>query len=371
MNERLKVYYHMFESDLSLVESRSFGIALEQTVELPLGVVKNPWIKDEIIGHIESINSITENLYEVCISYHTLSIGDELLQLLNVVFGNSSIQKNLKVDRVEIPDHILKRFKGPRFGRQGLRELFKVHNKPLLCTALKPMGSSADELAELAYQFALGGVDIIKDDHGLANQSSSPFQERVEKCTAAVNKANKETGGNSIYAPNVTTSFDKFTDSIKFAKDVGAGALMISPAMMGYDTVRWLTENDSIALPILLHPTFGGPNVISPTVGFSYSFYYGVLSRLMGADAVVFPNFGGRFGFTKEECQQIINGSECSLGHIKQCFPCPGGGMTFDKISVMQEVYKDNVIYLMGGGLYSQDVKLSQAVKNLYLALGR
>jgi ribulose-bisphosphate carboxylase large chain len=55
-------------------------------------------------------------------------------------------------------------------------------------------GSSTAALAEMAYQLALGGIDVIKDDHGLANQTWSPFEERVTACCAAVAKANEETG---------------------------------------------------------------------------------------------------------------------------------------------------------------------------------
>ena len=39
---------------------------------------------------------------------------------------------------------------------------------------------AADELAEIAYRCALGGADIVKDDHGLANQKTAPFRERLE-----------------------------------------------------------------------------------------------------------------------------------------------------------------------------------------------
>jgi ribulose-bisphosphate carboxylase large chain len=55
-------------------------------------------------------------------------------------------------------------------------------------------GSSTAALAEMAYQLALGGIDVIKDDHGLANQTWSPFEQRVTACCAAVAKANQETG---------------------------------------------------------------------------------------------------------------------------------------------------------------------------------
>jgi ribulose-bisphosphate carboxylase large chain len=65
---------------------------------------------------------------------------------------------------------LLGQFLGPRFGAAGLREVLGVPRGPLLCTALKPMGSTVAALAEMAYAFAKGGIDIIKDDHGLANQ---------------------------------------------------------------------------------------------------------------------------------------------------------------------------------------------------------
>ena len=38
----------------------------------------------------------------------------------------------------------------------------------------------------MAYDFAKGGIDLIKDDHGLANQNYAPYEERVRACCAAV-----------------------------------------------------------------------------------------------------------------------------------------------------------------------------------------
>ena len=68
------------------------------------------------------------------------------------------------------------------------------------------MGLPAKEIAELAYKIALGGIDIIKDDHGLSNQPFSPYRERVERCVEAVARANQRTGLHSIYLPNVTAA---------------------------------------------------------------------------------------------------------------------------------------------------------------------
>ena len=77
----------------------------------------------------------------------------------------------------------LAQFRGPRFGVPGLRNLLGVaEGLPLLMTALKPMGTPTAQLADMAYRFARGGIDIIKDDHGLSNQPDSPFEARFLSC---------------------------------------------------------------------------------------------------------------------------------------------------------------------------------------------
>ena len=114
-------------------------------------------------------------------------------------------------------------FAALHFGRAGLRELTGAADRPLLSTALKPMGLAPADLAELAYRFALGGIDLIKDDHGLTNQTFCPFEERLARCTEAVAKANRETGGRSIYLPNVTAAPEEMRRRARLANQAGAG----------------------------------------------------------------------------------------------------------------------------------------------------
>lgn len=179
--------------------SQAAGIAMEfPEVCLPEGV-----IRDSILGKIESIVASQQGFPNgsvlVEISYAVETTAWEFTQLLNVIFGNISIKPGIRVEKINLSPSLLRMFKGPRFGREGLRRMLQVSDRPLLFTALKPQGLSAKELAEIAYKFALGGIDIIKDDHGLTNQPFAPFNERVELCTEAVNKANRETGGRAIY----------------------------------------------------------------------------------------------------------------------------------------------------------------------------
>lgn len=352
--ERLLVTYKLTAKDQEEAYAKAKDICIEQTVEFPEELLLIDWIRFEVVGHIESLEEVEEGSYWAQISFAVETTANEFTQLLNVLFGNISIKPGIRVERIDLPPSLLKEFKGPRFGRKGLRKLLKVSHRPLLHTAIKPMGLSSKELANLAYQCAKGGIDIIKDDHGLTNQAFAPFSERVERCAAAVARANRETGGNSIYVANVTAGPAEAIQRAKTAKAAGAGGLLLAPALAGLDTMRQIAEDDEIGLPILSHPAFQGSYVLSPTSGISHLAYYGQLTRLAGADAVIYPNFGGRFSFSRQECLSIIEGTTVDMGPIKSIFPSPGGGISLERVPDLLSVYGTEVIFLMGGGLFKQ-----------------
>ena len=181
----------------------------------------------------------------------------------------------------------------------GFRELTGVANRPLVSTALKPMGLSPADLAELAYRFALGGIDLIKDDHGLTNQTFSRFEERLARCTEAVAKANRQTGMNSLYLPNVTASPAEMVRRARLARQGGAGGLLVCPGICGLDAMRAVADDDEVRLPIMAHPAFQGSFVVRPEEGFSHGLIFGLIARLAGPmprsspiSAAAFPSRG-------------------------------------------------------------------------------
>jgi len=350
--DRFYVTYSLSGSEVE-ANAKAKDICIEQTVEFPPPLIPVGMIQGHVLGRIESFEPWDEG-YKVKISFAIETTANELTQLLNVVFGNISIKPGIKVDDIELPPSLLNQYNGPRFGREGLRRILGDVERPLLFTALKPMGLSAQQLAELAYKFALGGIDIIKDDHGLTDQCFAPFNERVRLCTAAVAKANRETGNCSIYVPNVTAGGSKLIKRAKQAKEAGAGGILVAPGLVGLDTMRELADDDSIGLPIFSHPAFIGSYIISPENGFSHQVLFGKIMRLAGADAVIYPNFGGRFSFSQQECEAIVQGTHVSMGTIKSIFPAPGGGMSIERVPEMHRVYGNDVMFLIGGGLFQR-----------------
>jgi S-methyl-5-thioribulose 1-phosphate isomerase len=348
--DRFTVTYRLYGSEKE-ARIKAEDICIEQTVEFPPDEVPEGIIRDHVFGRIDLFERVDQESFSASISYAVEIAAAELTQFLNVVFGNSSIKPGIRVEHLDLPDPMLKHFKGPRFGREGFRKLLDAPKRPLLSSAIKPMGLSCKELADLAYRFALGGMDMIKDDHGLTDQCCSPFAERVKGCAEAVRKANRETGGHAIYIANITAPHAEVIKRARFAKDAGAGGLMIAPGLVGFDLMRELADDDSITLPILTHPALQGSFVTSRN-GISHGVLFGQLARLAGADATIFPNFGGRFSFSREECKDIVRGTFLSMGHLKTIFPAPGGGMSLHKVPEMLETYGSDLIFLIGGGLF-------------------
>lgn len=110
---------------------------------------------------------------------------------------------------MELPPALAAAFAGPITGEPGLRARLGLGGtRALTCSAIKPQGAPVDLLAHLAGQFALGGIDWIKDDHGMADQAYGRFADRMAACAAAVREATRRTGHPTRYAPSLSGTLE-------------------------------------------------------------------------------------------------------------------------------------------------------------------
>lgn len=327
------------------------AIRVEQTIEFPIDLAPE-WIQQDVVGRIEDITD-----RNVTISYDQGVAGGGITQLLNVLWGNVSLFPGVRITDLRLPDSYLTAFQGPRFGIGGLRELLVHPSGPLICTAVKPMGTDPRRLGEMAATLARSGFHIIKDDHGLADQPWAPWKQRIQVIAEYVNSARDEAGTRSLYMPSLNVPADRIVDAAHEAKDAGAGALLILPGVSGFDAMRALADDDSLGLPIMAHPSFLGSNVVNAGQGIDHGVLFGTLMRLAGADISIFPNYGGRFSFTPEECRRIKDDCHAELGALRASWPSPGGGMTVDRIKELTSFYGDDVALLIGGALHRGDLE--------------
>jgi ribulose-bisphosphate carboxylase large chain len=341
-NARLTAVYRV-RAAASEIEARARAIAVEQSVEMPVEAIRDPAIRDAIVGAVGAIADLGGGVFEVEIGLATATVGDDAGQLLNMLFGNASLLEDVALSDFRLPEAMLARFPGPALGLPGLRALAGAPRRALTAAALKPQGLPPESLGALAYELALGGVDLIKDDHGIASQPYSPFAPRVAACAGAARRAEVSTGRRACYVPSLSGHFGQMREQIEIAKSEGISCVMVAPMIAGLSTFQGLREAHP-DLAFLAHPTMAGAGRISPTA-------WARLFRLCGGDAVIFPNHGGRFGYSPAACLALADALRQPWGHMPASAPTPAGGMTVPRAPEMLDFYGPDVILLIGGAL--------------------
>lgn len=344
------------------------SVAREQTIECIDEAVPHAFILNEILADVEEVTDQGHGIYRARIRYNSDITGGELPQMMNVLYGNSSIHVAVRLVDVEFSPDVQVMFPGPQFGAAGVREIVGGAG-PMVCAVLKPMGLTPDELAERAYECVLGGVDLIKDDHSLAMQKWAPFEARVEAISRAVAKANAETGNSTIYAPSMLCPVDKLEERARFAVQTGAGGYLLMPGITGYDSVRFLAATPELSRPIMFHPSGMGSFTNAGLNGLSHSVMYALYPRLMGADISIYPSFGGRYGFSKELCIKVAEDCRDPSLPFKPILPSPGGGMKLELAPLLREMYGPDAVFLFGGGLMRYQDKIASGIRELKAAL--
>ncbi len=372
--DRFGVTYRLLATSQQDAEDRAAAVALEDTLEIPRDVVPKGYIEDVVLGRVVSVVQQAEGIWLGHIGYHIDAVGREFPQFLNVVLGNASILKGVRVVDIQANDDLRTRFPGPRFGAAGVRDLTGRREGGFVCPVIKPQGSSSETLAQLCYMTARAGADIVKEDHGLANQDAAPFRERVVRCAGAVAQANAERAAEgdtsrALYFANIGGHGDEVRDLAYFAKEAGADGILLIPGLFGFDAMNRLAQDPAFGLPIMAHPSHLGPYVISPDTGYSHGTLFGTLMRLAGADISVFPNFGGRFGFSADECLEIVDACRTGDRVGKPILPSPGGGMSLERLPEMKRLYGQDCVYLLGGSLLRYKEHIGAAIGEMRQSL--
>jgi ribulose-bisphosphate carboxylase large chain len=341
---RLTATYRI-RSDAASIDARAEAIAVEQSVEMPVPAIVEQEILQDILGRVEGIEDRGDGVFEVRVGLATATTGLEAGQFLNMVFGNTSLHEDVELLDVDIPADLAAAFGGPNSGIDGMRRRAGAFGRALTCSALKPQGVPPARLAQLAEQFARGGIDFIKDDHGLADQEYSPFAERVAAIAGTV--------GRTRYVPSLSGDLDAMRRQIDTARGYGIDTVLVAPMIAGWATMQTLVRRHP-DVAFLAHPTMGGAARIAPDL------LIGKLFRLLGADAVIFPNHGGRFGYTPEICRCLAKQARAPWDGIRPSVPVPAGGMTLERVPEMLDFYGPDAMLLIGGSLLAARERLAE-----------
>ncbi len=354
----ITVTYHL---PVEGAEAQSFAeaVLVEQSVETPLGVARRyPFVRETMLGRVESVRDDGAGGALATLRLPDAGAATDPAQLLNTLFGNASLHAGARLVDFELPDDLLALFPGPRHGLDGWRARAGVPQRPLVCSALKPVGLNVDEMASLLGAFCEGGIDVVKDDHYMADHPFAPFEPRVRRLLDVTARWADRSGRRTLYVPNLSGTPAQVRQQAETAQRLGAPAVMVAPMLVGLPFLHELTTQ-WLEVPVLAHPSFSGHDFLG------HPALLGKLFRLYGADATIFAGYGGRFHVSPATCRAIAVAARLPWGHVAPALPVPAGGMTRERAAELVAFYGPDTMLLVGGSLLEAGDALARETRLL------
>ena len=324
----------------SVEKTRKFGAKIVAIYEVP----------DRGSDFVEDLPP----LYIIQMAIPISNLGDDFPMMLTTMFGNISASGMVKFIDCAFPKKYVERFQGPKFGVEGIREVLGVKDRPLLNAMIKPnIGWTPDEGAEIFYNAAKGGVDIIKDDELLiADGAHCPLKDRVTKFMAKEKQVYEETGEHTLYSVNITDSMDRIKDNAYRAIEYGANSIMVNTYTAGHGALQMLAEDPNINVPILAHVDYAGAYASSTYTGVSAPLVIGKFTRLAGGDFQINGHPWGKFPVPYKVFYRSFKFFTQAWWHIKPMMYACSGGTTQLVVKNLIDDLGTDIILAAGGGVH-------------------
>jgi len=309
------------------------------------------------------------NLVKIAYPSELFELGN-MAQVYSAIAGNIFGMKavdNLRLLDIDFPDMMMKSFRGPQFGIEGVRKFMKVKGRPLTATVPKPkVGMTTREHAKVGYDAWMGGIDFLKDDENLTDQKFNRFKARAKACAKMRDKAEKKTGEIKDYFINVTAESKEMLKRAKIAKNYGFKYVMCDIVTAGWSGLQTLREHcqdskQAIHAHRAMHATF----TRNPKHGISM-LTLAKSARLVGVDNIHIGTVIGKLVGTKDEVLNLEREMEYhsmredfkegileeDWKRIKSVFPCSSGGLHPGILPEIMDMMGKNIMVQLGGGIH-------------------
>jgi ribulose-bisphosphate carboxylase large chain len=291
-----------------------------------------------------------------------------LASIAGNVFGMKAVA-SLRLEDIVFTQKLVKSFPRPKFGRAGIRNIFKVKDRPLMLSVAKPkVGLTTEQHVEVGRQIWEGGLDLLKDDENLSNQKFNPFEKRVRESLKVRDKIEAKTGEKKSYLINITgPTVKEMERRAKFVSQEGGEYAMIDIITTGWAAVGSVREFcGDLGLAIHAHRAMHGAMTRSQSHGFSMN-CVAKCSRLLGVDQLHIGTAGiGKLVGGKKEVfalgQQITEArvKAYPAQHLmaqdwfgtKPVFPVSSGGLHPLIIDIVMDRIGTNIMLQIGGGIH-------------------
>lgn len=346
------------------IEKAAENVAAESSIDTwtEIGTM-NKEIATKLKPHVFSIDRQT-NLVKIAYPEELFEPGN-MPQILSSIAGNifgMKIVSQLKLEDIIFTKSLIKSFRGPKFGIEGIRKLTGVRKRPLVGTIVKPkVGLSPKEHAQVAYNAWVGGCDVVKDDENLSSLSFNRFDDRIRETLALKEKAEKETGEVKIYMPNISAETFEMIRRANIIKQYHGTYMMIDILTVGWSGLQTMREIDT---GLIIHAHRAGHAALTRTPMHGISMLtLAKIARLIGVDQLHIGTAVGKMEGSAAELREVeeeIDSKVHSHGKflrqdwydIKPVFPVSSGGLHPGHVSALMKIMGKDIVIQMGGGIH-------------------
>ena len=274
--------------------------------------------------------------------------------VLSSVAGNVfglRLLRNLRLTDIKFSRPLVKSFKGPQYGVEGIRKLVGVHSRPLVGTIIKPkLGLKTIDHAKVAYEAWLGGCDIVKDDENLSSQSFNLFEERLAKTLESRDRAEEETGEKKVYMINITSGTKEMLHRAELVLRHGGEYVMIDILTCGFAALQTFRDQ-GFQLVIHAHRAGHAAFTKNPLHGISMQVISRV-ARVIGVDQLHVGTVVGKMFETKEEVAENCDALTEEMFELKSVLPVASGGLHPGLTPALMEFFGKDFVIQAGGGIH-------------------
>lgn len=335
--------------DISMVEAAG-GIAAESSIGTwtELTTIK-PYI-EKLAAHVFSISGKNIRVAYAIELFESDNMPNILSSVAGNIFGLKAL-KNLRLSDIHLPTKLVRSFKGPKYGVNGIRKLLKTQDRPLVGTIIKPkLGLNTKDHAEVAYEAWVGGCDIVKDDENLSSQRFNPFQDRVVETLESRDRAEEETGERKVYMVNVTSETKEMLKRAQFVVDQGGEYIMIDILTCGFSALQTIREQ-KFDLVIHAHRAGHAAFTKNPKHGISMR-VIAKLARIVGVDQLHVGTVVGKMSETREEVLENCDALRTEMDGLKKVLPVASGGLHPGLVPSLIDFFGKDFVIQAGGGIH-------------------
>jgi ribulose-bisphosphate carboxylase large chain len=167
----------------------------------------------------------------------------------------------------------------------------------------------------------------------------------------------RATGHPTRYIPSLTGDLERMRERAEIAVSCGLDCMMVAPMIAGFSNV-WALTRSFPGVTFFAHPSMGGAARIAPEL------LIGKLFPALGCGAVIFPTYGGRFGYSRQTCHELA-------ANARPALPVPAGGISLDRVGELLDFYGPDTMLLIGGSLLLARERITEETASFVRAVAR